>query len=486
MVLIRDVNTQEVHKVNNTRVNGGEIVSKWDAAMPKIGGSFERSNPWLVRTDRTQWDAAHQKACQVWELADGYELVTGRTRGDGVRVPKGETKKDGEEIPNPTPDKDAAPEATPTPETTPETKEGDKKDGEGEETPTPTPEDEEKKDEDKPKKERKTKTKKDEEEKPKEDNADEVAKRIAEALRELNGEKDKDAPQVDEDKIREIAREVAEEVVEEKGAKRDVIEVKMPERPKVEIEGVVCDDFKDMLEDLQDGYFPYMYGAAGCGKSHTAEQLAKAMGLTFYSQTTIQFAHDVRGYGDAGGNFVDTPFYKAFAHGGLYFQDEFDRSMPEASIVLNTALANGYYDFPVVGRVFAHEDFHFIAAGNTRMKGADEDYVTGQVQDASSRDRLVEYEMKYDRRIEIGIALNDDELVDFVEDVRSAIKEANIQHIVSYRATKYMAEKKSQRSLEKILKRKTFAGLDADEIRVLYGCLANPENKWAKAMKKLF
>ena len=138
-----------------------------------------------------------------------------------------------------------------------------------------------------------------------------------------------------------------------------------------------------MLNDVRDGYNIYLYGAAGSGKSHTAEQIADALGLAFYGQTTIQFAHDVRGYGDAGGNFVDTPFFKAFAHGGLYFQDEYDRSNTEAAIVLNSALANGWYDFPVIGRVNAHPDFRFMAAGNTLMTGADEEYVSGQVQDAS-------------------------------------------------------------------------------------------------------
>ena len=251
-----------------------------------------------------------------------------------------------------------------------------------------------------------------------------------------------------------------------------------------EVEGIFCDEFEDIVQDVNDGFYPYLWGAAGCGKTHTAEQVAKALGLTFYCQTTIQFAHDVRGYGDAAGNYVPTPFYKAFSEGGLYFQDEYDRSYPEAAIVLNTALANGYYDFPVIGRVQAHPKFRFMAAGNTRMTGADEEYVSGQVQDASSRDRVIYYEMHYDRHVELPcIANGDEELVDFVEDVRQSMAAARISHVVSYRETRYMAARSDRKA--KALVRSTFKGLERDAMRIIYGGLQNKQNAWAKALKEL-
>lgn len=263
------------------------------------------------------------------------------------------------------------------------------------------------------------------------------------------------------------------------------LEVSVDKGKPNEVEGVFCADFEDIVKDVAEGFYPYLWGAAGCGKTHTAEQVAKALGLEFYPQTTILFAHDVRGYGDAAGNYVPTSFYEAFKNGGLYFQDEYDRSNPEASIVLNTALANGYYDFPVVGRVKAHPKFRFMAAGNTRMMGADEEYVSGQVQDASSRDRVIYYEMGYDRRVELPvIAQGDETLVNFVEDVRNAIKSCRISHVVSYRETKYMKAREDKK--EKALIRSTFKGLESDAIRLIYGSLADKENPWAKAMKKIF
>ena len=150
--------------------------------------------------------------------------------------------------------------------------------------------------------------------------------------------------------------------------------------------------------------------------------------------------------------------------------------------MLNTALANGYYDFPVVGRVKAHPNFRFMAAGNTKMKGADESYVTGQVIDASSRDRFgAFYECEYNHEVELNaIAKGDKETVDFVEDVRKAIKTCGITHIVSYRATAYMIVRK--KNMAKTLIRNTFKGLETDDVRMIYNALRNKSNAWAKAM----
>ena len=245
-----------------------------------------------------------------------------------------------------------------------------------------------------------------------------------------------------------------------------------------------CKDYDDIKKDVEDGFYPYLVGAAGCGKSHTAEQIAEDLGLELYCQTTIQFAHDVKGYGTADGRLVETPFYKAFAFGGLYFQDEYDRSFTEAAVVLNTAVANLYYDFPVVGRVYAHPNFRFMAAGNTRMKGADSQYTAAQPIDISSVDRVVFYECEYSHEVELNaIAGGDVELVAFVEDARKAIAETGVEHVLSYRATKYMKARENNK--EAALLRATFKALEKDEIRIIYGALKNKSNVWAKAMKNI-
>ena len=310
---------------------------------------------------------------------------------------------------------------------------------------------------------------------------DETARLMAQALAGLRVQSTLNA-----DEVRKIMHEELQAMAQDNAPQVTKIIAKVQSENEYH-----CAEYDDILQDVADGYYPYLWGAAGSGKSHTAEQIARDLGLTFYGQTTIQFAYDVKGYGDAGGKFVDTPFFKAFADeahggkGGLYHQDEYDRSYPEAAVVLNTALSNGYYDFPVIGRVEMHPNFRFMAAGNTNLKGASDGYVAANELDASSRDRLVCYECGYNHDVELNaIAKGDANLVAFVEDLRNAIKKSGIQHIVSYRATAYMESRKDW-DKTKVLRRKTLAGLNTDQIRLIYGYLTVTSNEWAVAMYEL-
>ena len=287
-------------------------------------------------------------------------------------------------------------------------------------------------------------------------------------------------------KVRDIVADELSKLVAN-DAKKAAKVIEAAKKNKGKKNEVYCAKFQRIVAKVSRGNNVYLYGPAGSGKSHTAEQVAEALGLDFYGQTTIQFAHDVRGYGDAGGKFQDTPFYKAFAFGGLYFHDEYDRSNAEAAIVLNSALANGWYDFPIVGRVEAHPNFRFMAAGNTLMTGADEEYVTGQEIDASSRDRFAYFfEIDYSHEVEMRIAHGHEEIVLFVEDVRQAIKETGIKHVVSYRATAAMTDEvENENDLVACCDESIFKALDVDARREIYERLNDKSNIWAKSLKKL-
>lgn len=403
---------------------------------PEPGTKFYSTYPFIIKTDDTIEVDGASKPCRVVTLADGYEVKTGRTKREKP-VPV-----------EPVPTEPVEPAEKPVAYEPVEATESPV-----EPTPTPTP--------------------------APAPTLDAATQAFA-ALTPLFSGVQTNVEAAVMAKLEPVINQLKQQAKTQ--TKR--LEIITSSGERSEVDGVFCDDFEDILQDVADGFYPYLWGAAGCGKTHTAEQVAKALKLDFYCQTTIQFAHDVKGYGDAAGNFVETSFYKAFKYGGLYFQDEYDRSSSEAAVVLNTALANGYYDFPVVGRVEAHPNFRFMAAGNTRMMGADDEYVSGQVIDASSRDRVIYYEMKYDRRVELPVMANGDvELVDFVEDVRQAIEECRISHVVSYRATKYMAARSTNK--EKTLVRSTFKGIENDMIRTIYGALKDKENQWAKAMKNI-
>lgn len=259
------------------------------------------------------------------------------------------------------------------------------------------------------------------------------------------------------------------------------IELVKPSGEKFEVEGLFCDEFEDMCRDVNDGWSPYLWGAAGCGKSHTCKQIADALGIPYYTQNMLQFSHEIAGYGNAAGEFVPTAFFKAFSEGGLFHLDEADRSAVEGLVTLNQALEQKVFNFPVVGNVTAHPNFRFICSGNTQMNGADEMYTSGQQQDASFKRRVIFYEMSYDRRVELPIMAQGDEvLVNFVEDVRRAIKKTGTLHFVSYTETRYLKQHENKK--EKALIRSAFKSLDIDIIRQIYGALEDTENPWARAL----
>ena len=254
------------------------------------------------------------------------------------------------------------------------------------------------------------------------------------------------------------------------------------------VTGKVTAKFKAICTTIAKGYPLYMYGDAGTGKSHTAKQVAETLGLDFYESQQVLFAHEMKGYGDAGGNFVPTPFFKAFTMGGLFFLDEIDASQPEALVVLNTAIANRRFDFPVVGNVEAHPNFRVIAAGNTKMTGADIEYTARSVQDASTKNRFFFTNVDYTKEIEDMLAGDDISIANFCRDLRHAKTAAQITLCVSYRSIQTLADRDMQEAwgLKDLIMGGIFKELELDEIRILYNYLENKSNKWAKAMASLF
>lgn len=226
----------------------------------------------------------------------------------------------------------------------------------------------------------------------------------------------------------------------------------------------------------------YLAGPAGSGKNHTLEQIAKDMNLEFYFTNSVQQEYKLTGFIDAGGTYHETEFYKAFKNGGLFFLDEMDASIPEVLVLLNAAIANGYFEFPN-GRIEANENFRVVAAGNTVGQGADDNYTGRMVLDQATLDRFVIIEFNYDREIEMLLAKGNSELVDFIEDIRN-ISEINlIRATFSYRCITMIAKLEGKLDLEKILEIAVVKGLSKDTIQIL----ANNAkcNKYADALKKI-
>ena len=252
------------------------------------------------------------------------------------------------------------------------------------------------------------------------------------------------------------------------------------------VEGAVNKDFDVFCNLVNAGKPLYMYGPAGSGKSYTARQIADALGLDYYETSQAMFAHELKGYGDAVGKFVETAFYRAFANGGIFFLDEVDASAPEALVVLNNAIANKRFDFPVIGNINAHENFRVIAAGNTRMTGATMEYTARQMQDTSFKNRFFFATVTYDRNVFMSITGGDEEIVNFGEDLRRAARKTGISQLFSYRQASDLATLQSccRNNDAYLLRGSVLQEKTIDDTVNLYEHLNNKANRWAKAMKK--
>ncbi len=248
-------------------------------------------------------------------------------------------------------------------------------------------------------------------------------------------------------------------------------EIQVPEvAPKVEeIEVIEIEDgeevrheqFNKILACVEADIPVYLHGPAGSGKNHTLQQLADVLDLEFYFTNSVQQEYKITGFIDAGGNFHETEFYKAFTNGGLFFLDELDASIPEVLVLLNAAIANRYFEFPN-GKVYAHEDFRVVAAGNTTGDGADEQY-TGRLQiDQSTLDRFVYIEFDYSEKVELAIAKGNKELVEFVRGLRRQAVEKGVRATFSYRCLAVITKLEGKMKLEEILTIAVFKGMDRD------------------------
>lgn len=423
MITLKHTQTNEVLEISALCIYDGRIAAYHKNAEPSE--NWIKAHPQVIRTEQTVTDSKHGVTCRVFKLAEGWEIVKSDRKPRQPRTPKTP------ETPQPTEVVVADEAETPQPQT-------------------------------------------------QATNASADVQALYELISRIGGSNT--PATIDASAVRKIVTETLCEY-----AHKDNKRLQAIARTAANNEGVHCANFDEICDYVAQGQPVYMYGAAGCGKSHTAEQVAQALGLEFYSQSQVLFAHDVKGYGDANGNYQQTPFYKAFTQGGLFFIDEMDASAAEALVVLNTAIANRRYDFPVIGNVQAHPNFRIIAAGNTAMTGADMEYTARFVQDASTRNRFTFFRMAYDKRVELPVMAKGDEvLYNFVCDLRNAIKQTGVQLCVSYRQTAVLASELSKKyGKQNALARNVFAGMEEDDIQVLYGALTDTTNTWSKAMKGL-
>lgn len=151
-----------------------------------------------------------------------------------------------------------------------------------------------------------------------------------------------------------------------------------------------------------------MVGMAGTGKTHAAEQAAKAVGLEFYAMSVgaQTSKSDLMGFIHANGQYVPTLFRKAVEEGGVFLMDEMDAGNANVLIMVNSVLSNGYAAFPD-RMVKVHENFVFVGSANTYGLGASRQYVGRNQLDAATLDRFVVIDWAVDENLEKALAGND-------------------------------------------------------------------------------
>lgn len=241
---------------------------------------------------------------------------------------------------------------------------------------------------------------------------------------------------------------------------------KVPKEIKKKFENEIKHEKFNQIETCLSLNIPiYLAGPAGSGKNFTVEQICEENGWDFYFSNSVQQEFKLTGFIDAGGNFHETEFYKACTSDKpcVFFLDEIDASIPEVLVLLNAAIANGYFEFPN-GKVEFGDNVKFVAAGNTVGTGADELYTGRMVLDQATLDRFAIIEFDYDRRVELSLSKGNKELVDFIHSLRNETREKGIRATFSYRCITMVTKLEGLLPLKDILKIAILKGMDNDTI----------------------
>jgi hypothetical protein len=184
----------------------------------------------------------------------------------------------------------------------------------------------------------------------------------------------------------------------------------------------------------------YLHGAAGTGKT----TITKLLGL-YLSQkqvndhdwpVTVLSCNSGTSPSEIRGFYYPTPrpstVMTAIAMPGIVVLDEFTTLDPSVAAVANALLANGEIETST-GLVRRHPDCVIIVTSNTLGVGANREYIGNNQLDAATLDRFscgqihvdysAEFESKYDKQV-----------VEFVYQLRTVIKENGYRRVASTRA----------------------------------------------------
>ena len=175
----------------------------------------------------------------------------------------------------------------------------------------------------------------------------------------------------------------------------------------------------------------WLCGPAGSGKSVMTRNLAKELGLPYLCISCGIGTSSTEFLGYKYPNRESTRFAEYYSKPSIILLDEFTALDPAVAQICNAALANDEIE-TTTGTVYRDPNCIIVATSNTYGGGASRQYVANNQLDASTIDRFVGgiIEVNYSEEFE---SQYDSEVVNYVKDLRSVIKEYDLRRIASTR-----------------------------------------------------
>lgn len=325
------------------------------------------------------------------------------------------------------------------------------------------------------------------------DNLQELREKLNGEWQEEEGEPSENSGSSDLD----VEEETAQTEEEQKNQSSEKNEEQKEEQPKGDKKLDLDTDLKCWIKPknydlvkfaIENDTNPILYGESGCGKTEMCLQVAKDLGLDFYTNSSVKDEFKLEGSQDINGNYIPSQFYQAFANGGLYLLDEVDGSNSDVLITINTALSQGCMSFPVVGLVKKHKNFRFAATANTICDGASIRYVGRNQLDGATKNRFGQWiKCEYDAKVEKVICKND-ELRNFIKDYRKACVKNGLDEIVSYRQMSLIYKAlfgKNKLDAKTAIRTMLLRGLDDENGRLVYNQMQFEDNIYYNTLKSL-
>lgn len=320
-----------------------------------------------------------------------------------------------------------------------------------------------------------------------------VIERKKNALRDVLGVNE-DLKRLGEATLEDIEQAFKEYAREQDEWRRDVeqkvtsrVEFHVPDMPPVTITDPHM-NFDDLVANCALRKPTLLVGPSGSGKTTAMRQVAEMFDLPFSyvalgpTQTEAKFA----GYPDATGHYIPTEFYLRYRYGGVMGLDEMDAGNPSVLVWINGAIQNKIASFPrgfmtkleekgfneeaedlreAGGMIHMHPDCIIIASANTYGKGADLIYQGRNALDGATLKRFKVITWDYDEVLERKLA-GDDLWTSFVQEIRAAVSDIGLEHIVSPVDSIDGAQMIAAGiHWQKVVTQTVFAGLKAEDIK---------------------